>query len=192
MTISNRAFATLLGDSLAIAITFCWANNTKVWTIHVRNRTGIKSHGGTAAGVAGLSALIPDDYIFDDFDWELAAHKLGHMFGLQHDFRVDEFIISYGSMGLDRSRLSECHADFCPCIPTSTSTPRSKRGSLPPSNLSRCLDTHQAQSVSPSKSHSASPTRTGTNAHVRASKKIIKIKKRRIGGGYARRYANKE
>ncbi len=73
----------------------------------------IKYNDSTAAGVAsGTVALIPADYVFDDYNWELAAHELGHTFRLEHDFRRDEYIMSYGSQGLNRSRLSGCHADF--------------------------------------------------------------------------------
>ena len=31
------------------------------------------------------------------WDWRTAAHELGHAFGLQHDFRDDSYIMSYGS-----------------------------------------------------------------------------------------------
>ena len=37
------------------------------------------------------------------------AHELGHAFGLQHDFRDDVNIMSYG---LERDRLSACHAKY--------------------------------------------------------------------------------
>ena len=43
------------------------------------------------------------------FDLPLAAHELGHTFGLDHDFRNDAYIMSYGS---NRNRLSECAAEW--------------------------------------------------------------------------------
>ena len=43
------------------------------------------------------------------FSFHTAAHELGHAFGLQHDFRDDNYIMSYGP-GWDR--LSVCSAEF--------------------------------------------------------------------------------
>ena len=62
--------------------------------------------GGTGGGYkkAG-SALVPGPV-----DFTTVAHELGHAFGLQHDFRDDAYIMSYGS-GQRRS-LSACHAEF--------------------------------------------------------------------------------
>ena len=43
------------------------------------------------------------------FHWTIAAHELGHAFGLGHDFNNDAYIMSYG----DRpSQLSTCHAEY--------------------------------------------------------------------------------
>ena len=39
----------------------------------------------------------------------IAAHELGHAFGLVHDFRDNEYIMSYGWV---RRSLSACHAEF--------------------------------------------------------------------------------
>ena len=41
--------------------------------------------------------------------WAVLAHELGHAFGLRHDFRNDEYIMSYG---LSPYRLSACSAEF--------------------------------------------------------------------------------
>ena len=42
------------------------------------------------------------------FNLSLAAHELGHTFGLQHDFRNDVYTMSYGKRG----RLSKCAAEW--------------------------------------------------------------------------------
>ncbi len=40
--------------------------------------------------------------------FQIAAHELGHTFGLRHDFRSDAYIMSYGN---DRRTLSKCAAE---------------------------------------------------------------------------------
>ena len=45
----------------------------------------------------------------ENASWKVVAHELGHAFGLQHDFRDDRYIMSYGSQ---KDMLSEDHADF--------------------------------------------------------------------------------
>ena len=46
--------------------------------------------------------------IYRNWNWKTAAHELGHAFGLQHDFRDDAYMMSYG----DQYSLSECAAHF--------------------------------------------------------------------------------
>ena len=41
--------------------------------------------------------------------WRLAAHELGHAFGLPHDFRSGAYIMSYGP---GRNQLSQCNAEW--------------------------------------------------------------------------------
>ena len=47
--------------------------------------------------------------LFGGFSRGLAAHELGHAFGLQHDFHDGAYIMSYGSR---RNQLSPCHAEY--------------------------------------------------------------------------------
>ena len=61
---------------------------------------GVGSSSGKNGGITLLSG---------NFNLYLAAHELGHAFGLWHDFRDDSYIMSYGT---GHSRLSACHAEF--------------------------------------------------------------------------------
>ena len=63
--------------------------------------------GGTGGnrGKSGGHGLVPGGFSF-----HIAAHELGHAFGLRHDFNDDTYIMSYG--GDQRSSLSACHAEF--------------------------------------------------------------------------------
>ena len=84
-----------------------WNN---VYLIVVDNSVdAIVLDGFVVAGVAtgernGGHTLVPGG-----FHWTVAAHELGHAFGLKHDFNNDAYIMSYG----DRpSQLSTCHAEY--------------------------------------------------------------------------------
>ena len=44
-----------------------------------------------------------------NFSWQLAAHELGHAFGLWHDFLYGAYLMSYGP---GQDRLSACSAEF--------------------------------------------------------------------------------
>ena len=48
------------------------------------------------------------------YDWRVAAHELGHAFGLWHDFRDSEYLMSWGP---GQNRLSVCHAAFLAVSP---------------------------------------------------------------------------
>ena len=61
--------------------------------------------GGSFPGV-GASALIPASGTA--FNLITAAHELGHAFGLEHDFRNDSYLMSYG---VRKFKLSQCAAE---------------------------------------------------------------------------------
>ena len=84
--------------------TFDPANN--VYLIFIDNRIdarGFVSTGG--GGRNGGSAHLPVQS-----HWTLVAHELGHAFGLQHDFRSGDYIMSYGPR--NEHQLSACSAEF--------------------------------------------------------------------------------
>ena len=62
--------------------------------------------GSAQGGSYGGSAIVSET-----FSWTLVAHELGHTFGLGHDFRDGDYIMSYGPPGL-RYQLSACHAEY--------------------------------------------------------------------------------
>ena len=68
---------------------------------------GGRRAGGTGynRGKNGGHGLVPGGFSF-----HIAAHELGHGFGLHHDFRDNAYIMSYG--GDQRHSLSACHAEF--------------------------------------------------------------------------------
>ena len=68
-----------------------------------------RTWAGTGArwGKQGGQALVANFW-----GWYIVAHELGHAFGLLHDFRDGEYIMSYGHLaGFERWRLSACHAE---------------------------------------------------------------------------------
>ena len=69
---------------------------------------------------------------------KIAAHELGHAFGLQHDFRSGGYIMSYGAGrnraprgGPNQDRLSKCNADFLSVHPYFNPDIPIERGQLP-------------------------------------------------------------
>ena len=76
-----------------------WDNGTGSIDPGVAGRGG----GGRDGGRATVSAR---------FSWKTVAHELGHTFGLGHDWRDGNYIMSYGAGGSGRHSLSECAAEF--------------------------------------------------------------------------------
>ena len=72
--------------------------------------------GGIEGTVLGGYSLIPasGSCFAGDAGINVAAHELGHAFGLQHDFRDDTYLMSYGT---GRSRLSDCAAAWLDAHP---------------------------------------------------------------------------
>ena len=62
---------------------------------------------GDSHGASGGHVLIPASS--DCFNLKTAAHELGHAFELQHDFRSDTYIMSFGR---NSNKLSECAAEW--------------------------------------------------------------------------------
>ena len=65
--------------------------------------------------------------IYRNWNWKTAAHELGHAFGLQHDFRDDAYIMSYG----DQYSLSAGAAHFLAVNPYFNNSVPLQAGSLP-------------------------------------------------------------
>ena len=80
--------------------------------------------GGNAVGIKQGGMAI----IFGDWDRRTAAHELGHAFGLQHDFRDDAYIMSYGD---NLSALSPGAAHFLAVNPYFNNRVPLQQGSLP-------------------------------------------------------------
>ena len=83
-----------------------WANNVYflVWDNSTGAIDGVAGVGG--GGRDRGSATVPGG-----FYWKTVAHELGHAFGLNHDWRDGDYIMSYGANG-DYNALSACAAEF--------------------------------------------------------------------------------
>ena len=55
--------------------------------------------------------------VYGEWDWFAAAHELGHAFGLNHDFRDDKYVMSYGRADRSSAELSACAAEFLSAHP---------------------------------------------------------------------------
>lgn len=74
-----------------------------VYLAYIDNSLDSRSRGGRSGKVGGGASFE------GAFPWKVAAHELGHAFGLHHDFRDDTYIMSYGGAP---DRLSACAAEF--------------------------------------------------------------------------------
>ena len=66
--------------------------------------------GGNVYGWSKSTAFLPTnmrDYNYNDF--KVIAHELGHTFGLSHDWRSRNYMMSYGA---NRNELSSCAAEW--------------------------------------------------------------------------------
>ena len=68
---------------------------------HINGAAGIGAGGRDRGGVTVTAR----------FHWTTVAHELGHAFGLSHDFRNGNYIMSYGPITIE-DQLSACHAEF--------------------------------------------------------------------------------
>ena len=83
-----------------------------------------RSSTGRGTGIKQRGQAIVDGR----WDWRTAAHELGHAFGLQHDFRDDAYIMSYGA---DQNSLSAGAAQFLAVNPYFNSSVPLEAGSAP-------------------------------------------------------------
>ena len=72
---------------------------------------------------SGGIALLPGEFSF-----KTAAHELGHVFGLSHDFHDNAYIMSYGP---GQDRLSACNAEFLTVNPYFNPDTPPKEAQLP-------------------------------------------------------------
>ena len=120
-----------LGDTLDTVlheVDQTFNRDTNIYFIVVDNSIN-RIRGNSCRRGLGSSRTKQGGYalLFGGFSRGLAAHELGHAFGLQHNFHDGAYIMSYGSQ---RNQLSPCHAEylsmnphFNPDIPVEESLP---------------------------------------------------------------------
>lgn len=90
-----------------------------VYLILIDNSTGFIDRRvagkGTRIGKIGGIALVTSNEADHWNDHNTVSHELGHAFGLQHDFRDQAYVMSYGH--LPDSELSACNAGFLAAHP---------------------------------------------------------------------------
>ena len=97
---------------------------------------GVAGRGGWRDENSGI-AMFPSG-----FNWRIAAHELGHAFGLEHNFRDDAYMMSYGS---HRDRLSAGNAEYLTVHPyfnsdTPSSTGAGAQGAVPTIELMSSIE----------------------------------------------------
>lgn len=96
----------VLRDIIDLGPTFHYRSNILFIVVDHSRRTLWDNVAGIAQQwkKVGGFALVPGD-----FSVATATHELGHAFGLQHDFRDDAYLMSYGP---GQNRISACSAGF--------------------------------------------------------------------------------
>ena len=85
--------------------------------IVVDNSKNKVNKGDGSGAVPGFAALGgPWAFVSGDFGWKTAAHELGHTFHLEHDFRDNTNLMSYGHPA--KPQLSACATQFLAVSPT--------------------------------------------------------------------------
>ncbi|MDE0683635.1 MAG: M12 family metallo-peptidase, partial [Candidatus Poribacteria bacterium] len=82
-------------------------DNSKNIILVVMDISGRTAHGRGAGSKSSGWAVV-----YGEWNWFAAAHELGHVFGLQHDFRNNAYILSYGRADRSSAQLSACAAEF--------------------------------------------------------------------------------
>ena len=81
--------------------------DTEAKNVYLMFFTGILSVGGIGGGNKyGGYAMVKG------WHWRTVAHELGHAFGLPHDWRDGDYIMSYGAGNTGRWIISACAAEF--------------------------------------------------------------------------------
>ena len=101
-----------------------------------------RSSGGIGVGIKERGMGI----VYGGWRWSTVAHELGHGFGLQHDFRDDAYIMSYGD---NQNSLSACAARFLAVNPYFNQSVPFAAGSPPSVELTSSTDYSYGQTSVP-------------------------------------------